>query len=123
MDQPTILTVGDGDENRAIYSLTLAFSADPTMRWFYPEPDVYYEAFPELLRAYAGRAFEHAAAYATADFSGSALWLPPDVSPDEEPVGELVDRTIRPEVREEVYALFAEMDEYHPHDEPTWYRP
>lgn len=123
MDQPEIRDVGGEDRDKAVHALTLAFSGDPLMRWFYPEPADFYEFFPELLRRYAGKAFEHRAAHATEGFSGTALWLPPEVSPDEELVGELVEKSIRKEIRDDMYGLLGQMGEYHPHDAPTWYLP
>jgi ribosomal protein S18 acetylase RimI-like enzyme len=121
MEQPTISTVGKDDDVRAIHAQTAAFVTDPFMRWLYPEPNDYLESFPRMLRIYAGGAFEHESAHATADFSGSALWLPPDVFPDEEAFAEVVSSTIREEIHEDLFSVLEEMDDYHPHDEPSWY--
>lgn len=49
--------VSAGERNRAIATLLLAFSADPVMRWMYPEPERYVNAFPALLLAFGGQSF------------------------------------------------------------------
>jgi len=123
MEPPKISKVSDQDQDRVILAMTIAFSADPLMRWFYPDPSDYLAHFPHLLRAHGGRAFEHGSAYTTSGFEGGALWLPPGVSPDEEALGEMVERTIAEEKREDLFGLFAQMDDYHPHDQDTWYLP
>jgi ribosomal protein S18 acetylase RimI-like enzyme len=120
---PKISTVGQADGERAIRTVTAAFVTDPVARWAFPEPAVYLETFPAFLRAVAGRAFEHASAHATMDFSGSALWLPPDVSPDEEAIDEIFQHKTPEEIRGDLFGLLEEMGKYHPHDEPTWYLP
>ena len=103
-------------------TLTAAFIADPLMRWMLPEPAAYIEGFPRMLRVYAGDAFVQASAHATSDFGGGALWLPPDsAGPDEEAFGQFVEQSIREEIREDLFAVLEKMDEYHPHDAPTWY--
>ena len=47
------------DQERALATLTMAFSTDPVLRWVYPDPHQYVTHFPGLMRHFAGRAFEH----------------------------------------------------------------
>ena len=77
MTAPAISTVTAVDESRAINTLVLAFSADPAVRWLYPDPQQFAANFPSFVRAFAGKAFERGSAYSIDGFSGTALWLPP----------------------------------------------
>ena len=74
----------DVESSRAIDSIVLGFSADPILRWLYPEPQKYLTNFPTIVQLYGGGAFEHSSAYQIQNYAGAALWLPPDVHPDEE---------------------------------------
>jgi len=102
--------------------LVMAFSADPAVRWLYPDPHQYLTNFPDLVRAYGGKAFEQDTAYYVDGFSGAALWLPPDVHPDEEALGALLQQTVSEGDREEVFAVLEQMGSYHP-SEPHWFLP
>jgi ribosomal protein S18 acetylase RimI-like enzyme len=55
-------------------------------------------------------------------FFGGALWLPPDVNPDEDAVVALVQRTVSRSNQEAVSSIFEQMSRYHP-TEPHWYLP
>ena len=56
---------------RVVSLITLAFSADPIVRWIFPDPHQFF------VRSFARPAFAHEAALCTTDFSGAAIWLPP----------------------------------------------
>ncbi|HTN72374.1 MAG TPA: GNAT family N-acetyltransferase [Methylomirabilota bacterium] len=122
MTGPTISKVTAGDETRAIDTLVLAFSADPAVRWLYPDPRQYTANFPSFVRAFAGKAFEHGCAYSIDGFSGAALWLPPGVHPDAEVLAGLIQRSVSEHKLEEVFGVFEQMGSYHP-SEPHWYLP
>lgn len=117
-----VLAATAADQERAIGSLVLAFSADPACRWTWPEPRQYLESFPGFVRAFAGRAFEAGSAYCTPDYGGAALWLPPGVQADEEALGELLGWTVSAELQEAMFAVFERMAGHHPR-EPHWYLP
>ena len=50
------------------------------------------------------------------------IWLPPDVHADEEALAGLIQRSVPEHRQEEVFAVFQQMDSYHP-SEPHWYLP
>jgi len=100
----------------------LAFSADPAARWLYPDPHQYAVNFPSIVRIFGGKAFEQGSAYSIGDFSGAALWLPPDVHPDDETLVGLIQQTVSNERQEEIFAALEQMGSYHP-SEPHWYLP
>ena len=121
-----ITTATASDEERAMAVLTLAFSADPANRWAWPDPAQYLASFPRLARAFGGRAFElgtaHVAIDRAGDYAGAALWLPPDVHPDEDALVALLQQTIPEAGRDDLFAVLEQMGGYHPR-EPHWYLP
>ncbi|MEK6325093.1 MAG: GNAT family N-acetyltransferase [Acidobacteriota bacterium] len=110
------------DQEHVIAVIVLAFGADPVARWAYPDPHEYLSYFPDLVRAFGGKAFEHSTGYCVDGFSGAALWLPPDVQPQEEEMIALLERTVPERSQEEVFSVLEQMGGYHP-TEPHWYLP
>jgi ribosomal protein S18 acetylase RimI-like enzyme len=122
MIKTSIKTVTPSSADQAIGTVVLAFSADPVARWFYPDPHQYLLHLPSFVRAFAGKAFEHNSAYYVDGYLGAALWLPPDVHPDENALIELLQRTIPEENQQEIFAFIEQMDSSHP-SESHWYLP
>jgi ribosomal protein S18 acetylase RimI-like enzyme len=102
--------------------LTLAFSTDPGVRWTYPDPQHYLRHFPRLVQAFGGKAFTHGSAYTVEGSAGAALWLPPGVSPDDDAMDTLLQRTVPEPVYQDLLAVFAQVRPYLP-QEPYWYLP
>lgn len=121
-ETPEVETATKADEQELIDTLVLAFSSDPIMRWFYPNPHDYLEYFPELLEGIGGKAFDHDTAYHVHDFSAAALWLPPGVEYDEEALVALFENTLSGERQEQAWSVLEQLDGYHP-GEPYWYLP
>jgi ribosomal protein S18 acetylase RimI-like enzyme len=122
MESPTVSVVTPSNEGAAIDTIVLAFAADPMARWTWPSAQQYLAAMPRLVRAFGGRAFARRTAFATADFTGAALWLPPGIGPDEEALNQVVESTLAPAQFEDGATIFEQMAKYHPH-EPHWYLP
>jgi ribosomal protein S18 acetylase RimI-like enzyme len=114
-------TARRSDEDPVVSTLVMAFGSDPAARWAYPNPQDYLEHFPRFVRAFGGKAFAHRSAHFV-EGCAAALWLPPGVSPDEEELIPLLERTVRDGVRKDLFAVFERMGGYHP-DEPHWYLP
>ena len=110
------------DHDGVVDVIVMAFTADPTARWLYPDSRDYLRHCPDFMRAFGGRAFEHGTAHFIEGMCGAALWLPPGVGPDEEAVTRVLKRTVDDGRHDEVFALFEQMDHYHP-TEPHWYLP
>jgi ribosomal protein S18 acetylase RimI-like enzyme len=102
--------------------MSLAFSADPAARWTWPDPQQYLRHFPSFIKALGGKAFAHGSAYYVDDYAGAALWLPPEVSPDENTLVDLLQHTGYAPVQKDVFAVFEQMAHYHP-QEPHWFLP
>ena len=117
-----IKTVTESDQASAIAAVVLAFGADPAARWTWPDPQQYLVHFPEFVNALGGKAFAHGGAYRTDGYAGVALWLPPDVRPDEGALVALLQSTGSASIQKDLFAVFEQMEGYHPRD-PHWYLP
>ncbi|XOV88796.1 MAG: GNAT family N-acetyltransferase [Pseudomonadota bacterium] len=121
MNQPDVRTAMEGDRERALYTMTLAFAADPLMRWIMPSAQNYLATFGDLTTHYGGPSIGLNTCFVTDGVEGAAMWLPPGVSPDEEAMGALMMANLAPEKPAGVFELLAKMTSYHPHDEDCWY--
>jgi ribosomal protein S18 acetylase RimI-like enzyme len=110
------------EAERAMATLLLAFATDPAARWSLEDPAQYLASFPDVVRAFGGRAFAHGTAWHVEGFVGAALWLPPGVGPDEEALLAIMQRSAPAERQAELSAVFEQMGSYHP-SEPHWYLP
>ena len=110
------------DADRAIATITMAFSNDPVARWVAPDPNLYLTYWPRLVKAAGGAAFANGTADSIDDCGGVALWLPPGVGPDEETMGALATEAVPAADQEEVFGFMGQMGEFHP-TEPHWYLP
>lgn len=109
--------VGD----RAVATLVTAFCADPVMRWVLPNASRYLAHFPEIVRLFAGPAFEAGSVDCAPDDGGAALWVPPGAAPvDDDAAGELLGRSVDAGRQQDVLAFLSQMAEHHP-VERHWY--
>jgi ribosomal protein S18 acetylase RimI-like enzyme len=118
----TIKKVTTAEQDTAVSAIVKAFSGDPAARWMYPDSPQYCEHFQSFVKAFAGAAFEHGSATLVDGYLAAALWLPPGIHPDEEALGKLIRSTVPKGDQAKVFALFEQMDRYHP-AEPHWYLP
>lgn len=119
---PASRRISTTEQKHVITTLVLAFSNDPAVRWLFPDPHQYLTYFPQFATAFAGKAFEQGTAYVSGDYAGAALWFAPDVEADSEAIGELLQRSLREADQPDAFALFEQMDHYHPRY-PHWYLP
>jgi GNAT superfamily N-acetyltransferase len=110
------------DEERVVGTITVAFVADPAMRWLYPGPTQYLLGFPKLLRALGHGAFEAESAHEVSEFAGAAIWLRPGVQPDKASVGQVIESTVGARLAPKVFEILEALDRCHP-VEPHWYLP
>jgi ribosomal protein S18 acetylase RimI-like enzyme len=117
----SVVTIaGDAEIDHAVAKLVLAFGTDPVARWMYDEPQQYLLHIPRLFRALGTSAFETGAAQRTNDGLGVALWLPPGVHGDDEPLEAVIAGSMVGEKQAEVAAVFEQTEHYRP-TEPHWY--
>ena len=115
-----ISPVGEGEEQRALDTLVLAFTADPVIRWLYPQAWRYVTHFPEFLAAFGGKAFAARTVWRLGEFSGVALWLPPQVEPDGDAIVAVITASVAQEQHADCMSVLGQMDAAHPRF-PHWY--
>ncbi|MEM9616903.1 MAG: GNAT family N-acetyltransferase [Pseudomonadota bacterium] len=120
---PHVAAAAQDDKDRVIQTITLGFLADPVARWIWPDAATYLETMPKFAKAFGGAAFDHDTAYIADACKAAALWLPPGVAPDGDAIEKLLADSVKPETQEDAALFFAQMDEYHPDDQPVWYLP
>ncbi len=122
MSGPSVTRASLSDYDRAIAALVTAFISDPFIRWMLPDANQYLYYFPQVLKYFAGRAFDHGSAYRSEDFKSVALWLPPGVGPDEEALGSVMQEGVAMELQGEVFAILDQVGASHP-PVAHWYLP
>jgi ribosomal protein S18 acetylase RimI-like enzyme len=123
-EKPVVNVVDMADRGAALNTIVAAFAADPLLRWIMPKADTYLTFAAAAFDNFGGGAFAAGSAYQAADFAGVALWIPPGHDDDEvdENVANLLAQAVAPERLEEVGAVLAAMQSFHP-DTPCWYLP
>jgi ribosomal protein S18 acetylase RimI-like enzyme len=122
MTIPIVKTAKESDEAGVIDVLKIAFIADPATRWVWPDPQKYLSHFSSFAKAFGGKAFEYESAHYVGNYSGAALWLPPNVYPDVDLLTALLQSSGSDESKKDGPEIFEKMSRYHPH-EPHWYLP
>jgi ribosomal protein S18 acetylase RimI-like enzyme len=110
------------DEDRAIATITMAFSNDPVVRWVFRDANQYLTYWPQFVKVFGGDALTKGTADSVDDCGGVALWLPPGVGPDGEALVAIAAAAVSAAEQDEVFAFLGQMDEFHP-NEPHWYLP
>jgi len=82
--KPNVFRAGTDYAGMARHTMMLAFSADPQLRWLWPESDAYVANGPKLFDGFGRNAFKSGTAFYARDFSVVSLWLSPGVHIDEE---------------------------------------
>ncbi len=117
-----VRTVAIAEQDPIIATLVLAFSTDPANRWLFPNPHQYLTYFPQFVQAFGGQAFECRTVYCSENYSGAALWIPPGVEPDVQPVIDLIQHSVSETDQTDVFAVLEQIEHYHPQF-PHWYLP
>lgn len=118
----TVLKATHEDRDRVNACMITAFANDPFIRWMFPDAKQYLGAFPQVCTHFAGRGFDHNAAYRTEDYLAAAMWLPPGVHPDEEALGAVMEEWLEPSQQDAVFGVLEQVGEGHP-EEDHWYLP
>ncbi len=122
MTIPIVKIAKEADETTIIDALKLAFVADPATRWVWPDTRKYLSNFSIFAKAFGGKAFSYQSAYYVGNYSGVALWLPPNVHPDVDQLIALLQISGSDEAKNDAPEVFEKMSSYHP-NEPHWYLP
>ena len=117
MSTLSVKSAQTSQNKRCIAALVTAFTTDPFIRWMLPEPSQYLFYFPEILRYFAGNAFDNDSAYCSEDFRAAALWLPPGIEPDEEALAKVMQQAVAPEQLDDVFTVLEQVGMLHPQEE------
>ena len=117
-----VKTATEADEASVIDTIRLALAADPAVRLVLPDPHEYLSHSSTFARAFGGKAFAYKSAHYVGNYSGAALWLPPDVHPDVDQLISLLQSTGSDGAKKDGPEMFERMSGYHP-NEPHWYLP
>lgn len=117
-----VRSASDADRHTVIGVITLAFAADPMVRWAFPDPATYLAVMPQIAAAFGGNGFPHGSAHFIDGGMGAAMWLPPGVMPDNERLAALVEEHGPADRQDDMTQVFEQMERYHPSD-PCWYLP
>jgi len=110
------------EEASALATLVSAFTADPVVRWLYPDSQRYPRHFPELVAAFGGKAFAAQTVWSLDEFSAVALWLSPGTEPDGELIVSVLTESVLPGQHADILAVVDQVGEAHP-SFPHWYLP
>lgn len=123
MVRPIINTAATASDKASIIDILVRANwEDPAARWVWPDSQQFLMHFPSFVRAFGGKAFTHGSAYYVDGYVGAALWLPPDVHPDENALIALLQQTVSEQIQKDFFPVLEQMGRYHP-SEPHWYLP
>jgi ribosomal protein S18 acetylase RimI-like enzyme len=119
-----IRTATAADTDKVLNTMTLAFAADPSIRWWWRPASQYLDVFPKFAWTLGERGFDHGTIHVTKHMEAAAMWLPPGVEADPEKVAALDKNLPGPAGVADIEAISEElrvvMEGYHP-KEPHWY--
>lgn len=118
---PKIFSAGTIQRQKVLSTVLMGFSADPFVRWIYPEAGNYMN-FISAFNARWGKAVDTNTAYVVEGFKGTALWLPPNIEADEEAFVKEIEQNVLIEKQESLFKILEELEKYHP-EVPCWYLP
>jgi GNAT superfamily N-acetyltransferase len=104
-----VISAAEEQADDLIAAIVLALAMDPLMRWMCPDPLQYLRHWPSMAKAYTSRAFEHRTADYTPDYGGAALWLPPDIYPDEDALTSIFLEHIQEDRQERLFRVLEQM--------------
>jgi ribosomal protein S18 acetylase RimI-like enzyme len=110
------------DQARVIATIVSAFIEDPVERWLFPEPLQYLTHFPTFVAAFGGEALAQQTAWTLGEFAAVAVWIPPGVEADADPILAVLRDRVSPSQHADVFAVLEQMDEAHP-SYRHWYLP
>lgn len=117
---PEVRAATSQERDWVLSTLEVAFINDPVMRFCWPRAKEYLAGIRQVADAMGGKAFDHGSAYLAPGFAGVALWVPPGVHPDLEPLGGLIVETVDVALHDDLFGMMGEMARFHP-AEDHWY--
>ena len=113
--KPVVKTAAPASDEASIIDVLLrAFAVDPAARWAWSDPKQYFIHFPSFVKAFGGNAFAYRSAYYVEGYAGAALWLPPNIQPNEDALTSILRNTVPEQIQNEAFEVFERMGRYHP---------
>ena len=106
-DMPRVRAVAHADKEKALYTIIVAFAADPLTRWVLPQADRYLTYGIRIFDAFGGAAFAAGTAYEVSGFAGVALWVPPGHEDGDEAAQEAAQEVAQEVAQEGVWLASA----------------
>jgi ribosomal protein S18 acetylase RimI-like enzyme len=122
MSRQRFSPVAESEQGRALETLVSAFTADPVIRWLYPDAAQHRAHFPEFVAAFGGKGFAEQTVWNLGEFSAVALWLSPGTEPDGEMILTVLTETVSSEQHADTLSVVDQVGEAHP-TFPHWYLP
>jgi len=123
MQIPTVTVITPDQRDLALSVFTMAFAADPVMRWVFASAQNCLRACPDFANAFGGEAIEQGTAYIADGFKGAAFWLPPGVESDVEGMGAMIAEYADESALVDAEGFMEQMAHFHPDDANCWYLP
>lgn len=117
-----VITLSPDERESAVSTIVLSFARDPMARWSMPDAKVFLTYFPDVVRAFAGKAFENGTAYQVAGYRGAAIWQSPGNDMDHDAMGAVMQKALPQKKQDEAMGIIEQMEHFHP-KEPHWYLP
>lgn len=102
--------------------LTLAFVADPTVRFMWPGSKEYQRFFPKFADLFQGNAIANGTSWGTEDMKGIITWVAPGETHESDELLDYCLTNCEPSIRDELATIFEQMGKYFP-ETPCWYLP
>lgn len=123
MQTPTVTKISADQRDLALSVLTIAFAADPVMRWVFANAQNCLRAFPKFANAFGGEAIEQGTAYIADGLKGAAFWLAPGVESDAEAMRSVIGEYADASALVDAEGFMEQMAHFHPDDANCWYLP
>ena len=117
--QPSLVkSYSKEDQSTAVNVLLLAFSSDPFQRYLMPDPKIYLENSTIWFSNAVSQSISIEALLGTEDYSGVAVWFPPEHAVQFEALEETY-KDFPISIRKNIFKYFGEFEKNKPKD--TWY--
>jgi GNAT superfamily N-acetyltransferase len=102
----------------AVDILLLAFSSDPFQRYLMPDPSIFFKNSTIWFNNAASQSISTKSLFGTEDYSGVALWFPPDYVVEFDAIGETL-QDLPQNSQKNIFQYFNELEKNRPKD--AWY--
>ena len=122
MSIPSVVLASEATQEQVLKAASLAFCADPFMRWIMPSAPEFLPGFMDMVGLFAaGVSVADRTTFHTEQFEGVAIWLKPNVHGDEEGTMAWIAEHVREDIHADLGYVLESMGNYRAQNEPCWY--